>query len=305
MENTGKTRNPAPALSVRPVSPLQRGSLRDRFVLAALGAGAYAPMVAKTAVVGGVGSLLTQAAVIGGLALLLRMPGADRIPVLIASVFTLPMLARGRRRDPEVQAMVDDLLATAGSNRKVVAEVYERGVKSNAMAIGNRILVSADLKEKLKPAELKFIVAHELSHIEMKDMGSDVWFIPPYVDSIFTGIGLALWMGGQVAQTGAVNTPLALGVSAAALTYYGGTKAVQRYHSRWREYRADANALRLTGDFNAAAQATEKISGEYYDIRKRAPLWMRLMAGHPLGRDRMEALERVRDEMRAAAPAGL
>jgi heat shock protein HtpX len=199
----------------------------------------------------------------------------------------------------------------------------------NAFASGltrdrGAITVTRGLMQALTPAELRAVLAHELTHIRNGDARLAV------VAAIFAGIislvGEVMWRGvargglrpvGRAAHErkggGAlVLFALAVGALAAALSV-----ALRFALSRNREYLADAGAVELTQDPDAMVSALRRISGhsEMPDMPAElramllhdgaASLGPRWFATHPALEDRVAALVRkagARDVTPIASP---
>lgn len=284
-------------------------TLRENFQHAALAGAVYLPYAAKYGATFGAQDLLQQMAIIGGIFMALRIPIARQVPMFLTRALVVPLLMRGRRKDPELQAMVDEMLEKTGSGKTVTVKTYERGITNNAAAIGGEILVGRTLLDTMDREELKFVLGHELAHIESQDMSERYLFWPPFVDAITTGFAVAA-TALQVMTQGVSNmTDLAImgGLIGASAAYYGMASGIRRYHSRLGEYRADANSLRLNGNFDAASSALGKLyrnSGQ--SLSSKPTRWETFRASHPLGTDRLDGLRRTQeaiDAERAAQPA--
>lgn len=291
---------------INPAVPMRFGTLREAFGRAALAGAVYTPFAVKQGALFGMQDLLQSLAVIGGIFMALRVPFLREGPLLFARLVLTPLFMRGRKHEPALQAVVDELLQQAGSGRKVTVKSYRRGVINNAAALGGDILVGKKLQDRLSPAEMKFVLAHELAHIEAQDGSKNYLFIPPVVDSIMTG---------AVVTVAAVSHHMAQGVNGladlagtgmllgGASAYYGAAQGIGRYHSRLTEYRADAAALRLTRDFPAAVGALAKIGALDGDLARKPSRWQTWRSTHPLGRDRLCGLIRAHAETKRDAPA--
>jgi heat shock protein HtpX len=162
-------------------------------------------------------------------------------------------LAYGARRDPQLQAIVDEAARMAGMSRSPRAVVV-RG-PPNAFAYGNFIsgryvAVSESLMSMVSREELLAVVGHELGHHRHRDIV--IVMLLGLVPSILYYMGLMLvrasiWgsmgrdregrSGGLVlAALGALSIVLSLVMQVAVLAF-----------SRLREYYADAHGARLAG----------------------------------------------------------
>src|SRR5262249_46111124 len=150
---------------------------------------------------------------------------------------------RGRRispaEAPELHAAVERLCVVADLAKPTL--VLERQTLPNSWIEGTkrggfRLHLTQGLLDLLEPHEVEAVIAHELAHVANRDAA---------VMTVIGGPGEALLSGGsRVACQGWWLFMLGGGI-AAAIGWVGtlGTRALSRY----REYAADAGAVRLTG----------------------------------------------------------
>jgi heat shock protein HtpX len=216
--------------------------------------------------------------------------------------------SRGRRvscaEAPELHAVVERLCVLADLPKPVIK--VERQALPNSWIEGTRrggfrLHLTHGLLELLEPRELEAVIAHELSHVANHDAA---------VMTVVGGPGEALLSGGtRVAGQG--WWPLMIGglvASTIGLVGAVGTRALSRY----REFAADAGAVRLTGSPAALASALMKVSEGLVAIPRRdlrdaavadafhllptGAQDSRLLATHPSLKariDRLQALERT------------
>ena len=143
---------------------------------------------------------------------------------------------------------------------------------ANAFATGRNpenaaVAVTQGIVNLLTPAELEGVIAHELSHIQNRDtltqavaatLGGAISFLAQIMSyALWFGAGSRGDRGGN--PLGALATILLAPIAATVL---------QLGLSRTREYAADANAARLTGNPRALAQALQRLDS----TAKRLPM---------------------------------
>jgi heat shock protein HtpX len=188
--------------------------------------------------------------------LLMRLYGARRL---------------SREEAPGLWATLEELSRRAGLPRVPELWYLPSGI-INAFSSGRRehavVAVSQGLLEALEPRELAAVLAHEISHIR----SDDTWVMG--LADLFSRLTSVLSLFGQLLIL--VNLPLLLLhqvqidwfvilLLVAAPTV---TLLAQLGLSRTREFDADLNAVRLTGDPQALASALVKIdrySGNYLE----------------------------------------
>ncbi len=215
---------------------------------------------------------------------------------------------------PELQQLLRVIAQRAGLPRPP-ALYYVPSRVMNAFAVGHRseaaIALSDGILRGLGLRELGGVLAHELSHIRNNDM-----WIMGLADAVsrLTG-GLAL--AGQILLL--VNLPLlllgqatvpwlavALLVAAPALS-----ALLQLALSRSREYDADLQAVRLTGDPRGLAAALTRLEQQHGGWIERILLPGRrdpnpsVLRTHPATAERVRRLLALERELEAEPPLGL
>ena len=208
--------------------------------------------------------------------------------------------SRGRRvtpaEAPELHAAVERLCVVADLpkpdiklERQKLPNSWIEGTKRG----GYRLHLTEGLIDLLEPKELEAVIAHELAHVANRDAA---------VMTVIGGPGEALLQGG-----GHMGGWFPGGLIAAAI---GGVAAVgTRALSRYREFAADAGAVRLTGSPATLAAALMKVSDGLTGIPRRdlraaagfdafhlLPTGVpdsKLMATHPTLEARIARLERL------------
>lgn len=208
--------------------------------------------------------------VLGGVALFILLPD-------VSSHWVLQMY-RARpvspRTEPTLIALLEELSRRAGLER--VPDLYWIPSRSfNAFAVGARdrsaVAVTAGLLERLSLRELAAVLAHEISHVANNDMRllglADLASRLTHVLSM-TGLLLAL-----------VALPLML-LGYASISVFGLLLLIAAPHlsallqmalSRIREFEADREAARITGDPRGLASALNKLEPQ------RRGLWQRIL----------------------------
>ena len=164
--------------------------------------------------------------------------------------------SRGRRLSaaeaPALHAAVERLCVVADLAKPAI--VLDRQEMPNSWIEGTnrggfRLHLTQGLLDLLDPHELEAVIAHELAHVANRDAA---------VMTVVGGPGEALLSGGvRVVNQG--WWPLVLGGGAATLIGWLGTLGA-RALSRYREFAADAAAVRMTGNPAALASALMKVS---------------------------------------------
>lgn len=210
--------------------------------------------------------------------------------LIIAAVFALATyygggrmilaLSRARRiekRDhPQLFNVVEELSIAAGIPMPKVYIIEDAA--PNAFATGRdpahaAVAITTGLLEKLSRDELQGVMAHELSHVQNRDIlfammvgvmvGSIALIGDFFLRSLIFGGGRRRRGGGG---KGGGGGPLMLVALVLAILAPIFAKMLQLAVSRQREYLADASAARLTRYPEGLASALEKIAGD------RAPL---------------------------------
>lgn len=165
-------------------------------------------------------------------------------------------------------------------------KLSEKSRKANAALVGwgstRRIILADTLLEKHSPEEIETILAHELGHHVHNDIGKGIALQTALTFAGFYLIHrtLAAWTAplGFHGPADFANLPLLLLISSAAsLLVLPWSNAF----SRWRERRADAFALRTTGNRDAFIGAMEKLAAQNLAQRRPHP-WIELIFhSHP------------------------
>ena len=153
---------------------------------------------------------------------------------------------------PELHAVVERLCVVADLPKPRIVIEDERQPNSWVVSLGRgraRLHVTTALLDRLEPAELEAVIAHELAHVAHRDAT---------VMTVVGGPGAVLVGGGSRMTRGGI-WPMQFGaLVAVAIGHVSsvGTLALSRY----REFAADAGAVALTGNAAALASALMKVS---------------------------------------------
>ena len=186
----------------------------------------------------------------------------------------------------------------------------------NAFATGRNpgnavVAVTTGIMDKLTPAELEAVLAHELSHVKNRDVM--VMTIASFISTIaFYFVRYSLYFGntGQRRNGGSILLVWLVSLGVWLLSFL-----LIRALSRYREFSADRGSAVITGQPSNLASALMKISGVMQkvpteDLRKvegmnaffiipalSGSTIMELFSTHPPVEKRLEALEKIQKEL--------
>lgn len=217
---------------------------------------------------------------------------------------------------PQLHGMITRLCAIADLPKPQVAIV--RTQVPNAFATGRSqnkavVAVTTGIMDKLSPAELEAVLAHELSHVKNRDMA--VMTIASFLSTVaFYIVRYSLYfgdMGGDRRRDGGGILLVWLVSIAVWLVSFILIRALSRY----REFSADRGAAVITGQPSNLASALMKISGVMDrvprdDLRKMEGMnaffiipalsgssIMEIFSTHPSVEKRIAMLEKMQQEM--------
>ncbi len=217
---------------------------------------------------------------------------------------------------PQLHGMITRLCAIADLPKPQVAIV--RTEVPNAFATGRSpnkavVAVTTGILNKLSPAELEAVLAHELSHVKNRDMA--VLTIASFISTVafyFMRYGLYFGnMGGDRRKDGGSFVLVWLVSIAVWVVSFLLIRALSRY----REFAADRGSAIITGQPSALASALMKISGLMdrvpgEDLRKVEGMnafyiipaisgssIMDIFSTHPSVEKRIAKLEKMQQEM--------
>ena len=160
---------------------------------------------------------------------------------------------------PELHAMIERLCVQADLPKPKIAVADT--VMPNAFALGRSrksavVCATTGLMQRLTPAELEGVMAHELSHVANRDVM--VMTLASFFASVASlVVQSAFWFGGGDDDGEDISWIAVIAV--AALVYLVSYLLLQAL-SRYREYAADRGAALLTGRPSALSSALMKIT---------------------------------------------
>ena len=285
--------------------------LRMTFVMFMLGL-LYVALVVAMFAVGANGVLI--AVIAGGLALF-QLFGSDK----------LALRAMGAREvtpqeAPEFHAMIERLCVQADLPKPKVA--IANTAMPNAFALGRSpksatVCATTGIMDLLSPAELEGVMAHELTHVQNRDV------LVMTLASFFATIAayimqFGLFFGGGHSSDDDDN-PSILVLFAVSFAVYVISFFLMQALSRYREFSADRGAAMITGRPSALASALVKISGGMQriparDLRAQSELAAfyifppgagkklgSLFSTHPPMEKRIAALQRLEGQLQGIA----
>lgn len=253
---------------------------------------------------------VTIAIIAGGL-LLLQLFTSDKIVLAAMGAHRV-----SPEQAPELHAMVERLCVSADLPKPRVA--IAQTPMPNAFALGRSpktatVCATTGIMELLEPAELEGVLAHELTHVQNRDV------LVMTIASFFATIAgyivqFGFFFGGGDDED---NAPFLVVIAVAALVYAVSYLLLQAL-SRYREFAADRGAAVITGRPSALASALIKISGTMErvpkeDLRAAGAMnaffimpavsrrsIMTLFSTHPPLEKRLAALERLEAQLQGA-----
>ncbi len=217
---------------------------------------------------------------------------------------------------PQLHGMITRLCAIADLPKPQVAIVQTR--VPNAFATGRSpnkavVAVTTGIMDKLSPAELEAVLAHELSHVKNRDMA--VLTIASFISTVaFYIVRYSLYFGNMGGDRKRDGGGILL-VWLVSIVVWVVSFLLIRALSRYREFSADRGSAIITGQPANLASALMKISGVMErvpseDLRKVEGMnaffiipaisgssFMDIFSTHPSVEKRIAKLERMQQEM--------
>jgi heat shock protein HtpX len=263
----------------------------------------------------GVGAVTV--AVLAGALFLVQYFSSDKI-----ALYSMGAREVTAEQAPELHAAIERLCIQANLPMPKVA--IAQTAMPNAFAVGRSpsnatVCATTGLLELLNPAELEGVLAHELTHIQNRDvMLMTIASFFASIASFIVQIGL-FWGGGFGNDRDGEGPGAAVVVIVSGLVYVISFVLLQAL-SRYREFAADRGSAIITGRPSALSSALLKISGEMQRIPQRdlraasgemAAFYIfppkakqtvaALFATHPPLEARLEALARLEAQLQAAS----
>ena len=217
---------------------------------------------------------------------------------------------------PELHAMIERLCLQADLPKPRLGIVQTE--MPNAFAMGrsqkhSTVVVTTGIMDLLSPSELEGVMAHELSHIQSRDV------MVMTVASFFASIAAMVMQFGFFFGGGGGDDegPGILGLIAVSFVVYVVSFFLMQALSRYREFSADRGAAVMTGRPSALSSALMKIGGMMEripqdDMRARSELkafyifpagakksLFNLFSTHPPMEKRIAALSQVEAQLQA------
>lgn len=222
---------------------------------------------------------------------------------------------------PQLHAMVDRLCVQADLPKPRVA--VANTPMPNAFAIGRSpkkatVCATTGIMDLLSPAELEGVMAHELTHVQNRDV------IVMTIASFFAAVAayivqFGFFFGGGGMGDSDDDSPSMMVVILVSVVVYVLSFLLLQALSRYREFAADRGAAVITGRPSALSSALMKISGTMERIPQRdlrasqemAAFYifpphakqslMNLFSTHPPMEKRIAALSRLESQLQGAA----
>ncbi len=226
-------------------------------------------------------------AVLIGVVIAAKLPG---LLVIVGGMFALQLFASDKlalhamgarevepSEAPQLHAMIERLCVQANLPKPRVA--VANTPMPNAFAIGRSpkkatVCATTGIMELLTPAELEGVMAHELTHVQNRDVmvmtiASFFAAIAAYIVQFGFLFGPMFGGGGYGGNNNDNEGPGAAVVILVSLLVYAISFLLLQALSRYREFAADRGSAIITGRPSALASALMKISGTMERIPQR------------------------------------
>src|SRR5437764_2328872 len=223
---------------------------------------------------------------------------------------------------PQLHAIVERLCIQANLRKPRVA-IAETSMP-NAFAVGRSpktatVCATSGILDLLSPAELEGVLAHELTHVQNRDVM--VMTLASFFASVASFIvQMGFWFGGAFGGDDDDNGPGFIVVILVSAVVYMVSFVLLQALSRYREFAADRGSAIITGRPSALISALLKISGGMervptQDLRaantelaafyifppKAKQTFASLFSTHPPLEARIEALQRLEAQLQGTA----
>jgi len=225
--------------------------------------------------------------------------------VILTNLFPVMILPLFYKLKPlEDQSLTERLTRMAESVGAKVLGVFrmdmsEKTKKANAAMAGlgntKRIILGDTLLEHYTPEEIEIVLAHELAHYKYRD----IWkLLALGALTTFAGLFLChLVLHGLVERLEfeGVADIAAFPLLVLVFVLFGlVTMPITNGFSRWREYAADAFAVRMTKDVDSFVSAMNKLAEQNLADLSPHPVIEWLLHDHPALSKRIAAAEKMR-----------
>jgi heat shock protein HtpX len=274
----------------------------------------YAVLVAVL-IASGVGGITI--AVIAGALFLVQYFTSDKI-----ALYSMGAQEVTPQQAPKLHTAIDRLCIQANLPKPRVA--IAQTPMPNAFAIGRSprtatVCATTGLLDLLDPGELEAVLAHELTHVQNRDVL--VMTIASFFASIAAFIvQVGFWFGGAFGGDNDEDGPGVIVVILVSAVVYVISFVLLQALSRYREFAADRGSAIITGRPSALITALMKISGNIQQIPQRdlraasnelaafyifppkaKQAFATLFATHPPLQARIEALQRLEAQLQGTA----
>jgi heat shock protein HtpX len=253
--------------------------------------------------------------IVGGM-LLLQLFASDKL-----ALHAMGAREVSPQEAPQLHALIERLCVQANLPKPRVA--VANTAMPNAFAIGRSpkkatVCATTGIMELLSPAELEGVMAHELTHVQNRDVM--VMTIASFFASVAAYIvQFGFFFGGGGMGGNDDEGPSAAVVILVSVAVYAISFLLLQALSRYREFAADRGSAVITGRPSALASALMKISGTmdripqrdlraaegmaaFYIFPPRAKQSLtNLFSTHPPLEQRIAALNRLEAQLQGAA----
>lgn len=204
-------------------------------------------------------------AVIAGALFVIQFFTSDKIALVSMGAHEV-----GPQQFPQLHAAIERLCIQADLPKPRVA--VAQTPMPNAFAIGRSpkaatVCATTGLLELLSPAELEGVLAHELSHVQNRDVA--VMTIAGFFAAIAAFIvQMGFWFGGAFNRNRDSGPAFIVVILVSAAVYAISWLLLQAL-SRYREFAADRGSAIITGRPSALISALMKISGTMQQIPQK------------------------------------
>jgi heat shock protein HtpX len=206
-------------------------------------------------------------AVVAGALFLLQFFTSDKI-----ALYSMGAHEVSPAEAPQLHAIVERLCIQANLPKPHVA--IAQTAMPNAFAVGrspksSTVCVTTGLLDLLSPSELEGVLAHELTHVQNRDVM--VMTIAGFFASVASFIvQIGFWFGGAFGGDDENDSgPGFIVVILVSAVVYAISFVLLQALSRYREFAADRGAAIITGRPSALVSALLKISGTMQQIPQR------------------------------------